>query len=38
VQLGGDVGLLARHSSYRSFESAMHRSAQLRAYLVWSPS
>jgi hypothetical protein len=38
VQLGGDIGLLARHSSYRGFESARHRSAQLRAYLVWSPS
>jgi hypothetical protein len=38
VQLGGDVGLLTRHSSYRGFGSTIHRSAQLRAYLIWSPS
>jgi uncharacterized protein DUF3943 len=38
VQLGGDVGLLTRRSWYNGFDSTVHRSAQLRAYLIWSPS
>jgi uncharacterized protein DUF3943 len=37
VQLGGDIGLLVRHSSYREFDSNSRRASQLRAFLVWSP-
>jgi uncharacterized protein DUF3943 len=37
VQLGGDIGLLIRHSSYRGFDSNSRRASQLRAYLLWSP-
>jgi hypothetical protein len=37
LQLGGDIGMLIRHSSYRGLPSTRRSASQLRAYLVWSP-
>jgi hypothetical protein len=37
VHLGGDVGLMRRHSSYREFSSKTRLTSQVRLYLLWSP-
>jgi Domain of unknown function (DUF3943) len=36
VQLGGDYGLLTRHSSYRGFPRVTRQAREMRAYLILS--
>ncbi|HEX2610493.1 MAG TPA: DUF3943 domain-containing protein [Gemmatimonadales bacterium] len=36
--IGGDVGLITRHSMYQDFTPVVQHVPELRAYLTWTPS